>query len=159
MRDTSIQAIRRKLIVGAGLSIFLPACEAKKMKVFLNISLFSYLDRPIFDVLMNGTDFMGALEHSFYGSNAVMVQQPITLGPQMVTWRLDGPEGTPRNGDTVTAKNMPVLDAIPRDIKWLALHIYSDDTVEISLSKGTEAELQTARGMKIIEEWRNKHAE
>ena len=35
------------------------------MRVFLNISLFSYLDRPIFDVKMNGTDFMAALDHGF----------------------------------------------------------------------------------------------
>ena len=128
------------------------------MKFLLNISLFSYLDRPIFDVMMNGTDFGGALEHSFYGSNAVMVEQPITLGRQIVTWRLDGKEGAPGNGDTVAAKNIPNLDEIRKDVKWVALHIYPDETVEVSLSKGTRAELQTERGMKIIEEWRNKNA-
>lgn len=147
------------LFVGASSVFILSSCRAKPMKIFLNISLFSYLDRPIFDVDMNGTDFMSALERSFYGDNAVMVQQPIKLGAQKVTWRLDGPEGTPGNGDTVTAKNTPVLDEVPKGVKWLALHIYNDETVEISLSKGTSAELQTDRGRKIIEEWRRKNAE
>lgn len=150
---------RRDFLCAGASSIFLlSSCGAKSMRVFLNISLFSYLDRPIFDVDMNGTDFMSALERSFYGSNAVMVQQPIKLGPQKVTWRLDGPEGAPRNGDLITAKNIPVLDEIPRGVKWLALHIYNDETVEISLSKGTSAELQTDRGRRIIEEWRRKNA-
>lgn len=129
------------------------------MKIRLNISLFSYVSRPIFDVTMNGTDFGGALEHSFYGSNAVMVEQPITLGPQLVTWRLDGPEGTPGNGDTVTAKNIPLLNDVADDIKWLALHIYNDGTVEISLSKRDAGDLETERGRKIVAEWRGGHAE
>ncbi len=127
------------------------------MQIFLNISLFSYLDRPIFDVNMSGTDFVAALAYSFYGSNAVMVEQPIVLGAQVVTWRLDGPEGTPGNGTTVRAKNTPLLTDVPKDVKWLALHIYSDHTVEIKLSKGTRAELETDRGKMIVAEWRAKH--
>jgi hypothetical protein len=138
--------IRRKFLIWAPLATFLPKCDVKKMKVFLNISLFSDLDRPIFDVIMNGTDFGGALGNSFYGSNAVMMDQPITLGKQLVTWRLDGPEGTPGNGDTVVAKNVPVLQNISSDIKSLALHIYSDETVEIILSKRMRADAKTERG-------------
>lgn len=120
------------------------------MRVFLNISLFSYLDRPIFDVMMNGTNFMGASAHGFYGSNSVMVMQPLTLGPQTVTWILDGPEGAPRNGELVTATNKPLLSEVPSDIRWLGLHIYDDATVEIKLSKGTPQELQTERGQRLI---------
>jgi hypothetical protein len=127
------------------------------MRVLLNISLFSYLDRPIFDVMMNGTDFMSASDHAFYGSNSVMLLQPLTLGPQIVTWILDGPDGTPRNGELVTAKNKPVLSEVPEDVKWLALHIYDDNTVEIKLSKGSPDELKTERGQKIIEAWESKN--
>jgi hypothetical protein len=123
------------------------------MRTHLNISLFNYLDRPIFDVLMNGTDFMGGSAHGFYGANGVMVMQPITLGLQNVTWRLDGPEGMPRNGETVAAKNKPLLSEVPNGMKWLGLHIYPDDTVEIKLSKGTPDELQTKRGQAIIQAW------
>lgn len=150
---------RRVFLCTTGISIFsFTSCGARRMRILLNISLFSYLDRPIFDVDMNGTDFMSALEHSFYGSNSIMVEQPIILGPQVVTWRLDGPQGMPRNGETVHAKNIPILNEIPAGIKWLALHIYDDATVEIKLSRGTRLELETDRGRKIIGEWRGKNA-
>ena len=151
--------ITRRMLVGSALMSFLmiPACGAKPVRVFLDISLFSYLDRPIFDVDMNGTDFMSALAYSFYGANSVMVDQPITLGPQIVSWRLAGPEGMPRNGDTVHAKNIPILNEIPRDVRWLGLHIYDDDTVEIALSKRSKFELETERGKKIVEEWKRAH--
>lgn len=127
------------------------------MRVYLNISMISYLDRPIFDVFMNGTDFGEAPPQGFYGSNAIMLSQPITLGPQKVTWRLGGPEGMPRNGETVTAKNVPELKEIPPSVKWLALHIYDDDTVELAFSKGSPDELETARGKKIVEAWEKKN--
>lgn len=151
--------ITRRVFLGTAFisSALLSSCGAKPMRAFLDISLFSYLDRPIFDVDMNGTDFMSALPHSFYGANSIMVEQPITLGPQVVTWRLAGPEGMPGNGDTVRAKNIPILDEIPKEVKWLALHIYNDSTVEIALSKRSRAELETERGKKIIEEWTRKH--
>lgn len=126
------------------------------MRVHLNISLFSYLNHPIFDVDMNGTDFMAASERAFYGANAVMVMQTIVLGPQSVSWKLDGPEGMPRNGELVNANNMPVLHELPEGVKWLALHIYDDDTVEIKLSKGSRDELQRERGKKLIAAWESK---
>lgn len=142
----------RRTICCAGLgAFFISACEAKPMKTRINISIFSYLNRPIFDVYMNGTDFMGAAANGFYGSNGVLLAQVITLGSQKVTWRLGGPEGMARNGETVAAKNTPEIKEIPAGVKWLALHVYDDDTVEIAFSKGSPDELSTARGIKIIE--------
>jgi hypothetical protein len=150
-------SVRRRNLCSAALSVFLlSACEAKSMRVFLNVSLFSYLNRPIFDVEMNGTNFMSALAHGFYGASGVMLMQPLTLGPQRVTWKLGGPEGMPRNGELVAARNMPVLGEVPTEVKWLALHVYPDDTAEIKLSRGTADELQTARGQAIIEAWESK---
>jgi hypothetical protein len=127
------------------------------MRVYLDLSLFSYLDRPIYDITMNQTNLMSALDHSFYGSNGVMLMQPIELGAQLVSWKLGGPEGMPGNGELVVAKNKPMLMNVGRDVKWLALHIYPDNTVEIKLSEGTAEELQTERGKKIIEAWELKH--
>jgi hypothetical protein len=108
---------------------------------------------------MNETFFMSALDHAFYGSNAVMLRQSIRLGPQTVSWRLDGPEGMMGNGDLVMAKNRPVLDRVPEKFNWLALHIYPDDTVELKLSTGTADELQAERGLQIIEDWERKNGE
>jgi hypothetical protein len=129
------------------------------MHVYLNISLFSYLDRPIFDVTMNGTDFGAAPAHGFYGTNDIMIMQSIRLGRQVVTWRLDGAAGTPGNGETVKAKNQPIFAEVPRGIKWLGLHIYPDETVELKFSSGTGDELQSERGRKIIEAWEADNAE
>lgn len=156
-KQEEIFFLRRRTLCRAGFHLlFISACKAKPMRTYLDISLFSYLDRPVFDVLMNKTNFMGAVAHAFYGSNGAMLRQPVTLGPQTVTWVLDGPEGSQRNGELVTAKNKPVLSEVPVDAKWLAFHIYDDDTVEIKLSKGTPDELQTERGKKIIELWESK---
>ena len=118
-------SLRRRAIWQAGLAVFLiSACDRKPMRVHLDISLFSYLNRPIYEVSMNGTHFGGAMRNSFYGSNAVMLMQPIVLGPQLVSWRLDGPEGMPRNGELVMAKIhhcLPTCPAMQRG--WLSTFI------------------------------------
>jgi hypothetical protein len=147
---------QRRALCGALFSLAVCACKAKSMQIHLNISLFSYLDRPVFDVTMNETNFMSALEHSFYGDNSVMVMQPIRTGVQLVTWRLGGAEGMPRNGELVKAINSPLLEDIPQGASWLGLHLYPDNSVEIKLSKGSPDELQTSRGRKIIAEWESK---
>lgn len=145
---------RRRTLCAAGASfLFLFPCKARPVRVRLNISLFSYVDRPIYDVMMNSTNFMGASAHGFYGSNAVLLGQTVTLGPQVVTWKLGGPKGMERNGETVTAKNTLTLDSVPNDAKWLGLHIYDDATVEIKFSRGAPDELQTERGRAVIESW------
>jgi hypothetical protein len=48
---------------------------------------------------------------------------------------------------------------VPRGIKWLGLHIYPDETVELKFSSGTGDELQSERGRKIIEAWEANNAE
>ena len=143
---------RRRSICCAGLSLFLISpCEAKPRRATLNTSLYSYLDRPIFDVYVNGKDFGVAPAQGFYGSNGVMLGQSIILGAQKVTWRYAD------SGETAIAKNIPIFNEIPKYIKWLALHIYDDNTVEFTFSKGTPDELDSVRGLKIIEAWDKKH--
>ena len=146
-----------RLAVASLLLPALPSCKAKPMSIVLDVSMFSYIERPIFDVLLNGKDIGGSLGYRFYGSNSVIVDMAIPLGPQVVTWRLDGPKGTPGNGDLVKAKNTPMLTDVPKGTKWLAVHIYDDNTVELALSRGSPDELSTQRGMKIIETWERAH--
>ena len=127
------------------------------MTAVVDVSLFSYLDRPIFDVLLNGKDIGGTLARGFNGANSSMIGERITLGPQVISWRLSGPGGMPRNGETVRAKNTPTLSEIPKGVTWIAVHVYADDTVEITFSKGAGSELSSERGAKIIEAWRAQH--
>lgn len=130
MRNIPID-LRRRRLTTAGLSfLFLSACEAKPMTINLDVVLFSYLDRPIFDVYLNRTD-IGVAGPWPYSGRGTMSGVHIPLGTQKITWRLGGPEGMARNGETVTAKNLPELKNVPRNSVFLGVHIYSDDTVEL----------------------------
>lgn len=56
-------------------------------------------------------------------------------GKQSVRWTLGGPPGMPRNGETVRAKNSPELAPPLHGEKYLSVHIYPDDTVELIYSR------------------------
>ena len=133
---------RRRSLFCAGLSLFIvSACEAKPMTVTLDVVLFSYLDRPIFDVFINGKagDSSGVYPETG-GSTISGVMIP--LGPQRVTWTLGGPEGMVDNGKIVAAKNQPLIKDVPSMSRYLAIYIYPDSTVELLTSQyypGTSA--------------------
>ena len=57
-----------------------------------------------------------------------------------------------RNGDTVTAKNKLVIDRerIPSDARYVGVHIYPDDTAELSFANGLPK--ATDRGRQLWEE-------
>lgn len=157
-----MSVITRRKILGslAGLSLLYPlvACGKGSLfmgkKITLDVVLFSYLDRPIFDVYLDGGDIglAGAWPHS---GKAVMTAVNIPFGPQTLTWRLDGPKGTPRNGETVTAKNSLALttDQIPPNAGYLGVHIYPDDTAELIVSQYMPE--KSLRGQQIAERYRN----
>lgn len=47
--------LSRRAVLGAGLSlVFINACGAKSVKSTFDVVLFNYLDRPIFEVLIDG---------------------------------------------------------------------------------------------------------
>ncbi|MDR0775370.1 MAG: hypothetical protein LBE81_01855 [Azonexus sp.] len=92
-------------------------------KVYLDVAGYDYLERPVFDILLNGIEI---------GSGgSLVVGVPIKLGPQVVTWRLGGPKGMPGNGDTVKAANIPELNSVDQQFRYLGVHIYPDNTVEL----------------------------
>jgi len=107
--------------------------DGKKMNtqqgqvVYLDVAGHDYLERPIFDIRLNGIEI---------GSGgALMTGVPIKLGPQVITWRLDGADskGVPfkDNGNTVKAANAPDLKLIDPQFRYLGVHIYPDNTVEV----------------------------
>lgn len=103
--------------------------DVKKMNtrqaqtVYLDVAGYDYLDRPIFEILLNGIEI---------GSGgALMTGVPIKLGPQVISWRLGGPKGMAGNGDTVKAVNIPELKAVDAKFRYLGVHIYPDNTVEV----------------------------
>lgn len=96
---------------------------------YFDVAIFNYLNRPIFDVRLNKKHI--GLASTFNSGHGLMTGVKVPLGPQMVSWRLDGPEGTKGNGDTVHAANTLVLVAPPEEHRYLGVHIYPDNTVEI----------------------------
>lgn len=106
--------------------------------------VFSYLDRPIFDIFVNGRGGDSSGPYPQTGGSTISGVK-FTVGPQTVSWVLDGPEGTPHNGETVLTKNRPVLEPMA-DARYLAVHIYRDNTVELVTSKFYPEE--SARGTK-----------
>ena len=126
---------RRAFVAAAVVSFFNGACGAKPMRVVLNVVLFSYWDRPIFEVNIDGKadEASGAYPNTGKGVTGGV---QLTLGLKKVTWRLGGPEGLPRNGDTLVNKNrLELVDILP-GAKYLGVHIYPDETVELSTSVG-----------------------
>ena len=72
------------------------------------------------------------------------------LVPKKVSWRLDGPAGTRRNGETVFNKNPLRLDAVVPKARYLGVHIYPDDTVELITSVSLPD--KTKRGIAMVEQ-------
>ena len=123
------------------------------MKVVLNVVLFSYLDRPIFDVFIDGK--VGESSDAYPSTGGGMITGvSFDLGPKKVTWRLDGPKGMPRNGETVANKNPLRLESVVPGAKYLGVHIYPDDTVDLIPSVSMPG--KTARGIAMRDEMENR---
>jgi hypothetical protein len=126
----TVEKIDRRTLLGAGICfMFVNACEAKPMKARFDVVLFNYLNRPIFELLIDGTIDGSSDKYPGTGSG-IMTGISLSLGQKKVTWRLGGPAGMANNGDTVTSKNFPELVSIPGG-RYLGIHVYPDYTVEL----------------------------
>lgn len=146
---------RRSLLQLLGLGLLLPltACGRVLGKsrggIVLDVEMYSYVDRVVTDIVFNDVA-LGVMNK--YGGTGGIVGVRIPFGIQSLRWRLDGPEGTPRNGETVSIKNTLVIkpEQIPAGTRYLGLHLYPDDTAEITFADDIPE--RTARGKKILSE-------
>jgi len=120
--------------------------EKSRIDTVLDVEMFSNLDRPISDIMFNGTD-LGVMNK--YGGTGLITGVRIPFGLQTLTWTLGGPDGTPRNGEHVSIKNSMVItpEQIPQGARYLGLHLYPDDTAEVTFSASMPE--RTARGKAI----------
>lgn len=126
---------RRRTVCAAGLMFFLlPACKDKSTNMEAEAVLFSYLDRPVFDVIVGTTDLGVSGVYPNTGGGTISGAH-FSTGVQTVRWTLGGPPGAPRNGEVVQAKNRPELMPAPHGEQYLSVHIYPDDTVEFIYSR------------------------
>jgi hypothetical protein len=123
----------------------------KKDVVHFDVNLKSYLDRPIFDVHLNGVDIGVASGPPHAGNGAVMTGVAVPLGPQVLTWRDAG------TGESLKAANQPVLTRPPSEKRYLGVHIYPDNTFEL-VPESYWPE-RTERGEAINREWEKRHGQ
>jgi hypothetical protein len=158
---------RRSMLIGAGAVLVLSACEpsaqtqASKEKspmnnqkpkaIAMNVALFGYQDRPIFDVYLNGIDIGVSAGQPFRGNAGIMLGVDITPGPQIITWR-DGATGI-----TSKAVNQPIFTDPGDAYGYLGVHIYPDNTVELVPDKHSPE--KTTKGLEIIQKWELKHGQ
>lgn len=163
MKATASIALTRSTLLRLALLLLvgaLAACEPdadqaktapsrKPDLVYFNVSLHSYLEPAIFDVMLNGIDIGASGGQPSGGPGGVMVGVPVPLGKQEITWRLGD------SGDTVHAANTPVLAAPANDETYLGVHIYPDNTVELVAEKYWPED--TAKGAAITRQWIADH--
>lgn len=137
-----------KMIGVAGMSP-LAACGqgTASTGIRLNVVMCSNLDRPIYDIIFNGTDLGVANK---FGGTGIVTGVRIPFGIQTLKWNLDGPKGTPRNGELVNVKNKIVVspEQISAATRYVGLHLYPDDTAELTFSESIPD--TTKRGDKIL---------
>lgn len=162
-------ANRRRLSAATAMAFMVPltACQAdtnststtpmttikqaeNREYVVLNIEAFNYYDRSIHDVSLSGKGASGAMS-AFGGAQGIIAGVQLPLGSQTLTWELGGPKGTHRNGETLTIKNKLAIDkaSIPAGTRYLGLHIYPDETAELTFVAGLPE--MTPRGQKLFE--------
>ena len=118
------------------------------MTVTLDVVLFSYAQRPIFDVFLEKTDIGLAGPWPFSGRGSMSGVQ-LRLGRQNVTWRFAD------TGETMVAKNSPELKMISPGITFLGVHIYEDGVVELIPSQHFPEMSQ--RGQVYDAQWRQRN--
>lgn len=138
-------------LIGLGLLVPMVACgeEDNKMKneIILNVVMNSYVDRVHTNIFFNNTD-LGVTTK--FGTTGTVASVRIPFGIQTLEWTLGGPKGTPDNGKLVKIRNQLLISAgqIPPGTRYLGLHLYSDDTAEISFSESIPE--ISERGKKIL---------
>ncbi|WP_038487852.1 hypothetical protein [Collimonas arenae] len=156
----------RMLVLGS--LFFLFACGEGKQKgslfatkqIVVDVVVFNYLNRPIYDVYLDGKMVGGSasLSDSPYGQFSTIAGVVVPLGPQTLTWILDGPKGMFRNGEIDSVKNSLVItpELVPPGVRSLGVHIYPDNTAELIFSKDVLE--QSERGLVYAKEFQ-KHNE
>lgn len=125
-------------LLGMGLMQTLAGCGedgvfAGKAKT-LTVVMYSYLDRPIFDIKLNDEPLGAA---NAYGTTSMVTGVTVHIGKQILVWTLGGPEGKPGNGEVVTLKNDIAIsaDAIPGNSAYMGLYLYPGDTAEFTFER------------------------
>jgi len=153
--SVNVDSLRRIAVkvMGSCLMIPLLACgkgeQKMKKETVLALVLYSYLNRPIHDIVFSGTHIGVA---NAYGGTGIITSVRIPFGRQVLSWTLGGPEGMARNGENVQIKNSMQIsrEQISAQTRYIGIHLYPDDTAELSFAEFIPE--RTIRGAKIMAE-------
>ena len=120
------------------------------MSVSLEVVLFSYLYRPIFEVLVNGTEIGGSSPYPTTGAGSI-IGLSFKPGPLKISWRFTD------TGETVHANNLPMLENVEHKYKYMGVHVLPDDTVEITVNEHYPEEI--ARGVQMHDSRKKRHGQ
>jgi hypothetical protein len=153
-----VPALRRRFVLNlAGLSLLSSLAACSKSGIFIGkeisitVVMYSFLDRPIFEIHLDGSDIGGA---NSFGTTSMVTGVAVTMGEQKLSWRLDGPKGKPRNGETVALKNRVIINPhdIPRAAQYMGVYLYPDDTAEFVFTEFMPGREGTVRSKAITKE-------
>lgn len=138
--------------MAAGL-LALSAGAQESMHQGIDVVLFNYQSQQIFDVTVGGVR-VGSAGRFPYNGRRTKVGARLNDGAQRVTWRVPGSDGG--ESSTVTARNTPATVGRVRESRFMAVHVYPDDTVEIKFSE--DFPVYTARGQAINTDYERRKA-
>jgi hypothetical protein len=147
---------RRRLFLNlVGLSLLQPlaACGKSgilmKKEITFTVVMYSFLDRPIFEIILNDSDIGAA---NSYGTTSMVTGIKVPMGEQKLNWTLGGPEGMPRNDEVVKLKNKVVINPsdIPSGSYYMGVYLYPDDTAEFTFTEFMPGQKNTIRGNEIM---------
>jgi hypothetical protein len=101
----------------------------------LQVVVYNYWPRAIADVSVNGQYAGGSYGSFGIDGTGGKITCCVTVksGLVAVDWTLDGPENSPRLGQHIHAQG--ILGTVPPDAEFLAVHIYSDQTVVLDATR------------------------
>lgn len=122
-----------RLLVGLMSLLPLAACSERTMN--LDVSIYNYWPRAIYDVAVNGQYAGGAYMgyHPGGAGGSVVCCVKVKPGPITIEYSLGGSEGMPRLGERIHAT--AVLQALPDNSKVLTMHVYPNGTAFAEASK------------------------
>jgi hypothetical protein len=122
----AIHALACRWVIGLVFLLPLAACTEKTMN--LDIAIYNYWPRAIYDVAVD-KQYAGGAYMAYHpggaGGSAVCCVS-IKKGPITVEYSLGGAEGAPRLAERI--HSTAVLEELPGDSKVLTVHIYPNET-------------------------------
>lgn len=131
--EAAVNSMIRRLIVGLLSVLPLTACLERPMN--LDVAVYNYWPRAIYDVAVNG-QYAGGAFMAYEPGNAggkIVCCVKVKPGPISIEYSLGGPQGAPRLGERIHAT--AVLQELPGDSKVLTVHVYPNATAIAEASK------------------------